>query len=131
MKTSTKSRVVYNAKRIARNHGYKISTPNRDIYRKLIPNGLNKVSKYLGNTSAGINFIENYYNVNETGRIGIGNVFDMTMSGISLTGWGTPISLGYIGVDFLYLQYSGMSIRESLNNIYSIRTSDLQTPYFK
>ena len=131
MKTSTKSRIVYNAKRIARNHGYKISTPNRDIYRKLIPNGLNKVSKNLGITSAGINIIENITNANETGRIGVGNVFDMTMSGISLTGWGTPISLGYIGADFLYLQYSGMSIRESLNNIYSIKTSDLQTLHFK
>ena len=31
---------------------------------------------------------------------------------------GIPLGIGYIGADYLWQQYSGYTIRQSLNNIY-------------
>ena len=62
---------------------------------------------------------ENGYSVFVSGNFGLGNVVDVGMSVISLyPGIGIPLGIGYLGADYLWQQYSGYTIKQSLNNIY-------------
>lgn len=59
---------------------------------------------------------ENYTDIKNNGAIGIGNVFDLTMTGISsIPVYGTFVSMGYMGADWLFFQYYGQNIRNKLN----------------
>ena len=118
LKTSTKSHYThnfvksYNSNKWVQKHNIKITAKNATIY-KGIGKGLNSASKLLGKASAFTNGIENAIDIMQTGRVGLGNVVDFGVNFIPGAG------LVYIGADYLYFQYSGMNIRDGLNNVVS------------
>lgn len=79
-------------------------------------------SKGLGYAGLGANLWENYNSVRETGKLGLENVVDMGFSFVGLCPEvGIPLGIGYIGIDYLWYQYSGTTIRDNLDGINLIR----------
>ena len=98
---------------------YRIPQKNSDLYRNIIPSELTRWSKGLGYAGLAANLCENGYSIFVSGNFGLGNVVDVGMSVISLyPGIGMPLGIGYLGADYLWQQYSGYTIKQSLNNIY-------------
>ena len=123
LETPTKSRWVYNAKKFSRDKfGYKIKANNSEIYRKMIPNTLTNMSKRLGYAGLGVNLIENGKMIYDTGQIGLGNAVEIGATAIgTIPGFGIVVGIGYIGADYLWYQYSGYTINQSLNSVFSIK----------
>ena len=120
LSSSTKSRYVQKCRVMARDKfNYRIPQKNSDLYRNIIPSELTRWSKGLGYAGFGANLLENMYSIRESGYVGLGNVVDIGLSAVSLNPvLGIPLEIGYIGADYLWQQYSGYTIRQSLNNIY-------------
>ena len=98
---------------------YRIPQKNSDLYRNIIPSELTRWSKGLGHAGFGANLYENMYSIRESGYVGLGKVVDVGISAVSLfPGIGIPLGIGYLGADYLWQQYSGYTIKQSLNNIY-------------
>lgn len=111
------SKFVYDTKKALKSHGIKIKTSNADIYRKVIPNALEKTGKFIGNASVGLNGLENLVDVIENRRIGLGNVADF---GIAVVGAACPqLAIGYLAVDALTYYATGSNIRTHLNGMMS------------
>ena len=120
--TNMKSKLVYESKKHLRNKGLNIKTKNAVIYRKVIPNGLDKTSKFLGRVSLATNALGNGVDISQTGQIGLGHAVDMGLAiASSIPGWGVAIALIYMGVDYGWTLYSGRSVRDELNDMYSIK----------
>ena len=123
LSSSTKSRYVQKCRVMARDKfNYRIPQKNSDLYRNIIPSELTKWSKGLGYAGLVANLYENGYSVFVSGHFGLGNVVDMGISAVSLCPViGMPLGIGYLGADYLWQQYSGYTINQSLNSVYNIK----------
>ncbi|MBQ5982068.1 MAG: RHS repeat-associated core domain-containing protein, partial [Prevotella sp.] len=121
MKTATKSKIVYDGKKFVKNHtSWKIQSSNAQLYRNKIPNGLKSSGKFFSRLSVGINIFENYTNIYENNRVGLGNMADFALAVSSTTGIGAAIGVGYVVADYMLYRYTGKDIRQRLNNSFYI-----------
>lgn len=122
-KTATKSRIVYNTRKyLENNYGYRIAANNSTLYNKVIPNKLYRWSRATGYAGALVCGYENISDIINSGSVGLGNVVDMSLSAVGLIpAFGNIVTFGYLGADYLWYQYSGFTINQSLNNVYSVK----------
>jgi len=121
MKTSTKSKLVYDGKKYVKNHTpWKILSSNAQLYRDKIPNGLKTTGAIAARLGIGFNVIENTKDILTNNRIGLGNTIDIGLAVFSATGAGAAFGVGYFVADYLYYRYTGETIRQNLNDSFSI-----------
>ena len=122
LKTATKSKTIWDFKKYMRDKwDYRIKTPSSEIYRVKIPNAIGAAAKYLGRASIVTNLSENAINIGHTGKIGLGNLLDVTMAGASYAPGGIFLTAGYLGADYITYRVTGTNIRNNLNNVLSVR----------
>ena len=121
MKTATKSKRVYDGKKFVKNHtSWKIQSSNAQLYRDKIPNGLKTTGAIAARLGIGFNVIENTKDILTNNRIGLGNTIDIGLAVFSATGAGAAFGVGYFVADYLYYRYTGETIRQNLNDSFSI-----------
>ena len=120
-----RSKWVWDAKQaIKKATGYKIKTKTSTIYNKITA-----ISPKAQNCAKGLGYATAIYDegciigeaVNKK-SIGLGDGIQTIINAASLVpGYGTAISLGYLGADYVYTTCSGQSIKDALNNVYSVK----------
>ncbi len=119
----TKSKLTWETWKFTRDHlGYRIKTPKAEIYRKVIPQKLKSTSKVLGVATLGLNAFENYEDISNNKRVGIGNASDIgiTLLSILWRKYGLYCGIAYLGADYVTYELTGMSLRDQMNLRFSI-----------
>ena len=99
--------------------GYKIKTKTSTIYNKItaISPKAQNCAKGLGYATAAYDVYDTTSKIIDKRSIGLGDAIQYSITGASLVpGYGTIISLGYMGADYIYTTCSGQSIQNALNN---------------